>query len=57
MAKINWKVKEPYKDPEPTEVEYMVLAIAELDALREADKTANELAMAELVETLLMGGL
>ena len=57
MAKINWKVKEPYKDPEPTEVEYIMLAIAELDALREADKTANELTIAELAEALLMGGL
>ena len=56
MAKINWKVKEPYKDPEPTEVEYMMLAIAELDALREADKTANEMSIAELAEAL-MGGM
>ena len=56
MAKINWKVKEPYKDPEPTEVEYMMLAIAELEALREADKTANEMSIAELAEAL-MGGM
>ena len=55
MAKINWKAKEPYKDPEPTEVEYMMLAIAELDALREADKTANEMYIAELAEALIGG--
>lgn len=56
MAKINWKEKQPYQEPEPTESEYMMMAIAELDAQREADKTENEMAIAELAEAL-MGGM
>jgi hypothetical protein len=56
MAKINWKEKQPYQEPEPTEADYMMLAIAELDAQREADKTATEMAIAELAEAL-MGGM
>ena len=56
MAKINWKEKKPYQEPEPTEAEYMMLAIAELDAQREMDKTESEMAIAELAEAL-MGGV
>ena len=56
MAKINWKEKKPYQAPEPTELEYMMMAIAELDAQREMDKTENEMAIAELAEAL-MGGV
>ena len=55
-AKINWKEKKPYQAPEPTEIDYMMLAIAELDAQREADKTESEMAIAELAEAL-MGGM
>lgn len=40
---------------EPTENEIIMLAIAELDAQRELDKTETELAIAELAETLLGG--
>ena len=56
MAKINWKEKQPPKETEPTEMEYMMLAIVELDAQREMDKTESEMAIAELSEAL-MGGL
>ena len=56
MAQINWKEKQPQQAPEPTEADYMMLAIAELDAQREADKTATEMAIAELAEAL-MGGM
>ena len=54
-AKINWKEKKPYQAPEPTETEYMMMAIAELDAQREMDKTENEMAIAELAEALIGG--
>ena len=56
MAKINWKDKQPYQEPEPTEAEYMMMTIAELDAQRELDKSENEMAIAELAEAL-MGGV
>ena len=56
MAKINWKEKQLPKETEPTEMEYMMLAIAELDAQREMDKTESEMAIAELAEAL-MGGM
>ena len=56
MAKINWKEKQPYQAPEPTESEYMMMAIAELDAQREMDKTESEMAIAELAEAI-MGGM
>ena len=56
MAKINWKEKQPYQAPEPTEMEYMMLAIAEIDAQRELDKVESEMAIAELAEAL-MGGV
>ena len=56
MAKINWKEKQPYQAPQPTEMEYMMLAIAEIDAQRELDKTESEMAIAELAESL-MGGV
>ena len=54
MAKIKWKEKQ--KQIEPTEMEYMMLALAELDAQREMDKTESEMAIAELAEAL-MGGV
>ena len=44
------------EEPEPTEADYMMLAIAELDSQRESDKTENEMAIAELAEAL-MGGM
>ena len=56
MAKINWKEKKPYQAPEPTEAEYMMMAIAELDMQRVFDKTENEMAIAELAEAM-MGGV
>ena len=56
MAKINWKEKQKQKKIEPTEMEYMMLALAELDAQREMDKTESEMAIAELVE-VMMGGV
>ena len=55
MAKINWKEKEPCQEAAPTEMDYMMLAIAELDAQREMDKTENEMAIAELAEALIGG--
>ena len=56
VAQINWKEKQPYQEPEPTEADYMMLALAELDAQREIDKTESEMAIAELAEAL-MGGV
>ena len=56
MAKINWKEKKPHQTPEPTEAEYIMLALAELDAQREMDKTESEMAIAELAEAI-MGGM
>ena len=56
MAKINWKEKQKQKKIEPTEMEYMMLALAELDAQREMDKTESEMAIAELAE-VMMGGV
>ena len=53
MAKINWKEKQPQQEPEPTEAEYMMMAIAELDAQREMDKIESEMAIAELAEALM----
>ena len=55
-AKINWKEKKPYQAPESTEAEYMMMAIAELDAQRAFDKTESEMAIAELAEAM-MGGM
>lgn len=55
MAKINWKEKQPPKETEPTEAEYMMTAIAELDAQREMDKTESEMAIAELAEAITGG--
>lgn len=55
MANINWKEKQTPRETEPTEADYMMLAIAELDAQREADKTENEMAIAELAEALMRG--
>ena len=56
MAKINWREKQPPKEIEPTEMEYMMLAIAEIDAKREMDKIESEMAIAELAEAM-MGGV
>ena len=53
MAKINWKDKQPYQEPELTEAEYMMMAIAELDAQREMDKIESEIAIAKLAEALM----
>ena len=44
------------EESQPTEMEYMMLAIAEIDAQREMDKTESEMAIAELAEAL-MGGM
>ena len=57
MAKIKWKEKQPQKKIEPTEMEYMMLALAELDAQRELDKTESEMAIAELAEALMGGAV
>ena len=54
MAKINWNKKEPIT-PATTEVDYLMLAIAELDAQRELDKTESEMAIAELAEAIIGG--
>ena len=56
MAKIKWKEKQPYQAPEPTEMEYMMMAIAEIDAQREMDKIESDMAITELAEAL-MGGM
>ena len=56
MAKINWKEKQFCQEAASTEMDYVMLAIAELDAQREMDKTENEMAIAELAE-VLMGGV
>ncbi|NMA23996.1 MAG: hypothetical protein GX938_10895 [Spirochaetales bacterium] len=40
---------------EPTEIEMIMLAIADLDMQREIDKTEIQLAIAELAETILGG--
>ena len=40
---------------EPTELELLMLAVAELDMQRELDRTDNQVAIAELAESL-MGG-
>ena len=40
---------------EPTELELLMLAIAELDMQRELDRTENQIAIAELAESLLGG--
>ena len=56
MARINWKEKQTPREIELTEMEYMMLAIAEIDAKRELDKVESEMAIAELAEAL-MGGV
>ena len=56
MAKINWKEKQPYQAPEPTEIDYMMMAIAELDAQRAFDKTESEMAIAEIAEAMMGDG-
>ena len=55
MAKINWKEKHFYQEAASTEMDYVMLAIVELDAQREMDKTENEMAIAELAEALIGG--
>jgi hypothetical protein len=42
---------------QPTESETIMLAIAELDLQREADKLETQLAIAELAEAMLGGGV
>ena len=56
MAKINWKEKQFCQEAASTEMDYVMLAIAELDAQREMDKTESEMAIAELAEAI-MGGM
>jgi len=46
---------EPQPPQEPTEIEMIMLAIADLDMQREIDKTETQLAIAELAETILGG--
>ena len=53
IATVNWNEK---KAPELSETEYMMMAIAEIDAQREMDKIENEMAIAELAEAM-MGGM
>lgn len=40
---------------EPTELELLMLAISELDVQRELDRTENQVAIAELAESLIGG--
>ena len=40
---------------EPTELELLMLAISELDVQRELDRTENQIAIAELAESLIGG--
>lgn len=40
---------------EPTELELLMLAISELDMQRELDRTDNQVAIAELAESLIGG--
>ena len=40
---------------EPSKLELLMLAIAELDMQRELDRTDNQIAIAELVESLIGG--
>ena len=40
---------------EPTELELLMLAVAELDMQRELDRTKNQIAIAELAESLIGG--
>ena len=40
---------------EPTELELLMLAVAELDMQRERDRTDNQVAIAELAESLIGG--
>lgn len=48
----------PEPEPqEPSEITTMMLSIAELDMQRENDKLQNQLAMAELVEIIIGGGI
>ena len=44
-------------EPEPAIEELLMMAIADLDAQREADKLEQQLAMAELAETMMGGTL
>lgn len=47
--------EEKNKSKEPTEIELLMTAIAELDMQRELNKTETQLAIAELANTLLGG--
>ena len=60
MAIIKWKTRQEIEEEknrpaEPTEVEMVMLAIADLDLQREQDKIETQLAIAELAETILGG--
>ena len=52
IATVNWNEK---KAPDVQNPEIMMMAIAELDAQREMDKTESEMAIAELAEALIGG--
>lgn len=55
MAKMGWKKKEVAPEPGLTEMEILMLAVAELDEQRAVDKTENEMVVAELAEIMLGG--
>lgn len=52
---IQAELMEHEANKQPSETKLLMLALAELDAQREADKIANQIAMAEMAE-LLLGG-
>ena len=56
MANINWKKRVPSEVQEPTPIDMLMLAVADLDTQRANDKYEIELAIAELAEAMLGGG-
>jgi len=57
MAKFNWVTKEELEEREQelSEMEAMQLALVELDAQREADKTETQMAIAEMAAAFIGG--
>lgn len=57
MAKIDWLTKKEQEEIENelSEIDELILSIAELDAQREADKTETQMAIAEMAAAF-MGG-
>lgn len=51
-----WYIKMPPPAPQTT-LDDVITALADLDAQREADKLENQIAIAELAETILNGGV